>query len=87
MKLFFVKNKITITFAFISLILLISLFAKSFGMEDYQQVDYSLGIVNTDYLNMRSGAGITFSSIDLLNKNEYVRIFGKIGDWYIIQNE
>lgn len=87
MKSFFVKNKITITFAFISLILLISLFAKSFGMEDYEQVDYSLGIVNTDYLNMRSGAGITFSSIDLLNKNEYVRIFGKIGDWYIIQNE
>lgn len=63
MKSFFVKNKITITFAFISLILLISLFAKSFGMEDYEQVDYSLGIVNTDYLNMRSGAGITFSSI------------------------
>ncbi len=36
---------------------------------------------------MRSGAGIDFTSIDLLNRNEYVRIFGKIGDWYIIQNE
>lgn len=87
MKDFFIKNKIIIILSFIILILLISLFAKSFGMEAYETVDYSLGIVNTDYLNMRSGAGITFSSIDLLTKNEYVRIFGKIGDWYIIQNE
>lgn len=87
MKSFLLKNKITIALAFVILILLISLFTKSFGMEDYEKVDYSLGIVNTDYLNMRSGAGITFTSIDLLNKNEYVRIFGKIGDWYIVQNE
>lgn len=87
MKSFLLKNKITIALTFIILILLISLFTRSFGMEDYQQVEYSLGIVNTDYLNMRSGAGITFTSIDLLNRNEYVRIFGKIGDWYIVQNE
>lgn len=87
MKSFLLKNKITIALTFVVLILLISLFAKSFGMEDYENVEYSLGIVNTDYLNMRSGAGITFTSIDLLNRNEYVRIFGKIGDWYIIQNE
>ncbi len=87
MKSFLLKNKITIALAFIILILIVSLFAKSFGMEDFENVEYSLGIVNTDYLNMRSGAGITFSSIDLLNRNEYVRIFGKIGEWYIIQNE
>lgn len=87
MKLFLLKNKVTIVLTFIILILVISLFARSFGMEAYESVEYSLGIVNTDYLNMRSGAGITFTSIDLLNKNEYVRIFGKIGDWYIIQNE
>lgn len=87
MKSFLLKNKIVIALSFTVLILLISLFAKSFGMENYESVDYSLGIVNTEYLNMRSGAGINFTSIDLLNKNEYVRIFGKIGDWYIIQNE
>lgn len=87
MKSFLLKNKVTIVLTFIILILGISLFAKSFGMEDYENVEHALGIVNTDYLNMRSGTGITFTSIDLLNKNEYVRIFGKIGDWYIIQNE
>lgn len=87
MKDFILKNKTIIILSSIILILLVSLFATCFGMEDYQTVDYTLGIVNTEYLNMRSGAGINFTSIDLLNKNEYVRIFGKIGDWYIIQNE
>lgn len=87
MKEFLLKNKLTIVLCSIILILLIGIFAKSFGMEAYETVEHSLGIVNTDYLNMRSGAGIDFTSIDLLNRNEYVRIFGKIGDWYIIQNE
>lgn len=87
MKDFILKNKITIILISIILILIVSLFATSFGMEDYQQTDYSLGIVNTEYLNMRTGAGINYNSIGVLNKNEYVRIFGKIGDWYIIQNE
>lgn len=87
MKDFISKNKITIILTAIILVLLVSLFATAFGMEDYQPTDYSLGIVNTEYLNMRTGAGINYNSICVLNKNEYVRIFGKIGDWYIIQNE
>lgn len=87
MKDFILKNKLTIVLCFIILVLLVSLFATCFGMEDYETVDYSLGIVNTDYLNMRTGAGINFSSITVLNKNEYVRIFGKIGEWYIVQND
>lgn len=87
MKNFILKNKITILLVSIILILLASLFTKVFGMEDYQTTDFTLGIVNTEYLNMRSGAGINYNSIGLLNKNEYVRIFGKIGDWYIVQNE
>ena len=56
-------------------------------MTEYEKIDYNLGIVNTDYLNMRSGSNINFDAIDLLTKNEYVRIFGRINDWYIIQNE
>lgn len=87
MKNFFINNKLVISLVFIILLLAISLFATAFGMQNYEPVDFSLGIVNTEYLNMRSGAGINFKAIDLLNKNEYVRIFGKIGDWYIIQNE
>ena len=87
MKNFLSNNKIVLILTFIILVLLVSLFATCFVMEDYQTLDFSLGIVNTDYLNMRSGAGINYDSIDLLKKNEYVRVYGKIGEWYIIQNE
>ena len=87
MKNFFYENKIIIVLCSIILILTASLFASSFAMDSYESVDYSLGIVNTKYLNMRSGAGINFNPISVLTKNEYVRIYGKIGEWYIIQNE
>lgn len=87
MKKFFIENKIIISICFLVLILIISIFVHSFAMNDFETINYSLGIVNTDYLNMRSGAGINFDSISLLKRNEYVRLFGKIGEWYIIQNE
>lgn len=87
MKEFLLKNKIIILLISIIIILTISLFATCFGMDDYEKTEHSLGIVNTDYLNMRTGSGINFDSITLLKRNEYVRIFGKIGEWYIIQNE
>lgn len=87
MKDFVLKNKFIILLISIIIILSISLFATCFGMEDYEKLDYSLGIVNTEYLNMRTGSGINFDSITVLKKNEYVRIFGKIGEWYIIQND
>lgn len=84
---FILKNRIIILLISIIIILSISLFATCFGMDEYETVDYAYGIVNTDYLNMRTGAGITFDSMALLTKNEYIRIFAKIGEWYIIQNE
>lgn len=87
MKDFVLKNKFIILLISIIIVLTVSLFATCFGMEDYEQLDYSLGIVNTEYLNMRTGTGINFNSITVLEKNDYVRIFGKIGEWYIIQNE
>lgn len=87
MKNFLIKNKFFIMISFAVIIIIGSLFFKVFGMDEYEEVPFKTGIVCTDYLNMRSGAGITYSAIDLLKRNEYVRIFGKIGDWYIIQNE
>lgn len=87
MKDLILKNKITILLISIIIILSVSLFATCFGMDNFETVDYSYGIVNTEYLNMRTGSGINFDSITILKKNEYVRIFAKIGQWYIIQNQ
>ena len=56
-------------------------------MEQFEEPSFTLGVVNTNYLNMRTGPNITFKSIDILTKNEYIRIFAKIGDWYVIQTD
>ena len=74
MKEFLLKNKIIILLISIIIILTISLFATCFGMDDYEKTEHSLGIVNTDYLNMRTGSGINFDSITLLKRNEYVNV-------------
>ncbi len=87
MKDFIIKNKIIILLISIIIVLSISLFATCFGMDAYETVEYAYGIVNTDYLNMRTGSGINFDPITVLKKNEYVRIFAKVGQWYIIQNQ
>lgn len=58
---------------------------KAEAMSHYQTVGSHTGIVTADALNVRQGAGTSFSSITKVYKNEYVRIFAKIGDWYVIQ--
>lgn len=58
---------------------------KIHAMSHYQTVSSHTGIVTADALNVRQGAGTSFSSITKVYKNEYVRIFAKIGDWYVIQ--
>lgn len=59
----------------------------STAMLHYQTVGTSTGIVTATSLNVRQGPGTNFKSIALVNKNEYIRIFAKIGDWYIVQTE
>lgn len=87
MKDFILKNKFIIFLLFIVCIIETIIFSTCFGMEEGQTVNLSLGIVNTEYLNLRNGPGTDFSAIDILTKNQYVRIYGKIGDWYIVQDD
>ena len=86
MKDFIFKNKFIIVLLFIVCILEISIFSICFGMDEVENVEFKLGVVNTDYLNLRTGPGTNFEPIDILTKNEYIRIHGKLGDWYIIQD-
>ena len=58
-----------------------------YGMTYYEKVDFSTGIVTATALNVRTGPGINYKSIGLIYKNQYVRIFAKVGDWYVIQTE
>lgn len=55
------------------------------AMLDYQFIGTSTGLVTATRLNVRQGPGANFNIVTQVNKNEYIRIFAKIGDWYVVQ--
>ena len=56
-------------------------------MLHYQTVSTPTGIVTATSLNIRQGPGTTYKSITTVRRNEYIRIFAKIGDWYVVQTD
>ena len=67
--------------------LLIFVCTTSFGMQHYYKLDFSTGIVTASQLNVRSGPGTSYPVIATVNRNEYVRVFAGVGNWYIVQVE
>ncbi len=59
----------------------------SFAMQHYYKVDFSTGLVTATTLNVRSGPGLKYNIVATVNKNEYIRVFAGVGDWYIVQVE
>ena len=59
----------------------------SFAMQHYYKVDFSTGLVTASKLNVRSGPGTNFKVITTVDKNEYIRVFAGIGEWYVVQVE
>ena len=66
---------------------IVGAFSTSFGMQHYYKVDFSTGLVTASKLNVRSGPGTQYSIVATVNKNEYIRVFAGVGDWYIVQVE
>lgn len=58
---------------------------NSFAMTHYEKLDFVTGIITASALNVRTGPGTNYKSIGLVYKNEYIRVFAKIGDWYVVQ--
>ena len=77
---------ILISMSLITLIVL-SVFSYTNAMEHYYNLDFTTGIVTASVLNVRSGPGIWFPVVTTVNKNEYIRVFAGIGDWYVIQTD
>ena len=71
----------------VSLIILSILisFNVIYAMKNYEKVDFVTGIVTASALNVRTGPGTSYRVIGTVYKNEYIRVFAKIGDWYVIQ--
>ena len=75
MKIFkFTKKKAIILSTIAISFILIFVCTTSFGMQHYYKLDFSTGLVTADRLNVRS-------------RNQYIRIFAGVGNWYIVQVE
>lgn len=66
-------------------ITIISISTVSKAMSHYQTVGTTTGLVTASALNVRQGPGTNFKAVTMIYKNEYIRVFAKIGDWYVIQ--
>ena len=80
-------KKIKIFFIASIFLILISISSISTAMTHYQTVGTSTGLVTASALNVRQGPGTNFKSVTVVYKNEYIRIFAKIGDWYVVQTD
>lgn len=88
MKVITIKKKNILKTAIIVVFTLIVCgVSTSFGMQHYYKVDFSTGLVTATTLNVRSGPGTQYRIVTTVQKNEYIRIFAGIGDWYVVQVE
>lgn len=72
----------------ISLIIFLAIIGVSTAskaMSHYQTVGTTTGLVTASALNVRQGPGTNYKAVTMIYKNEYIRVFAKIGDWYVIQ--
>ena len=72
--------------AIVVFILLISIFTKSFSMQSYYNTGFTTGLTISN-LNVRSGPGTGYKIVITIPKNQYIRVFAGVGDWYIVQVE
>lgn len=68
-------------------VMIIGIFTNSFSMQHYYNVGFSTGLVTATTLNIRSGPGTNYPIVATVKKNEYIRVFAGIGDWYVVQVE
>lgn len=88
MKFITIKKKYILKFVMIVLFAVIIFnISTVFGMQHYYNVDFSTGLVTATELNVRSGPGTKYGVVAKVKKNEYIRVFAGVGDWYIVQVE
>ena len=85
MKDFLKRNKLLIFSCSIIIILIFSYFYRA-SAYTYESLDFKYGKVQTkSTLNIRCGPGTNYDRVGSLNSGDYVNVFAKVGDWYIVQ--
>ena len=88
MKVIKMKKKSILKFTIILVFfLVVGAVSTSFSMQHYYEVGFSTGLVTATNLNVRSGPGTKYRIVTTVKKNDYIRVFAGIGDWYIVQVE
>lgn len=89
MKVIHIKKKKLLLFnsIFLTFIITFCMFSTSFGMQHYYKLDFQTGLVTATKLNVRSGPGTGYGIVTTVTKNQYIRVFAGVGDWYIVQVE
>ena len=88
MKKFLITNKFKTIALILSIVLIFSLCSTAFATNtEYESLDFDYGIVTASCLNVRCGPGITYRRVGKIYNGEYVDIFAKIGNWYIIKTD
>lgn len=67
-------------------IVIVGIFTSSFSMQNYYNVGFTTGLT-TSNLNVRIGPGTNYKIVTTIPKNQYIRVFAGVGDWYIVQVE
>lgn len=76
-----------IVFFIIIFLSIIFISRETTAMLHYQTVGTTTGLVTASALNVRQGPGTNYKISTVVYKNEYVRIFAQIEDWYVIQTD
>lgn len=88
MKIMQIKKKnILKAIMVVAFAITIGVASTSWGMQSYYNVGFSTGLVTATTLNVRSGPGTKYPVVATVKKNEYIRVFAGVGDWYIVQVE
>ena len=83
----FTEKRLARFCALIVFVFVVSGVSISFGMQHYYKVDFSTAIVTASTLNVRAGPGTQYKVVATVKKNEYIRVFAGVGNWYIVQVE
>ena len=81
------KKKFIIMLSIFAFLFIFTKFTTSFAMQNYYKVDFSTGLVTATTLNVRSGPGTQYKVVTTVKKNDYIRVFAGVGNWYIVQVE
>lgn len=87
MKKILNNKKLLFIILILTIVFVTSAITISLGMQSYYKVDFATGLVTATTLNVRSGPGTQFKIVATVNKNQYIRVFAGVGDWYIVQVE